>query len=102
MKIMGKILIIYIFTLLAFPCQDSFGFSCPQHNEQSTDQDGCPIDCHTCSPFCTCNCCHTNTVVALESNLISVEFIPFSYISLYKDEYFQEITLAIWQPPKIS
>jgi hypothetical protein len=103
-KLICKILIIYIFSLLAFPCQDSFGYTCSHENgkTQNDHHENCPDDCHMCSPFCTCNCCHTNTIVAIENNNVTVEFVPVFFISLYIEDCYSDVLIPIWQPPKIS
>jgi hypothetical protein len=104
MKLICKILIVYIFTLLAFPCQDSFGNSCSHSTEQRSDHhdEQNNNSCHNCSPLCTCNCCHANTLVTVDNYQAPVEFMALFIIPLYKESYFPEITLSIWQPPKLS
>ena len=87
--------------LLAYPCQD--GREIAEKTEKSTrhnhEDDG--KDCHTCTPFCICSCCHVNTIVILKVFLEAAVSVPTIYISIYKENPAKEIILPIWQPPKL-
>ena len=103
MKFVYCLFAMYIVFLLTIPCQDDFDFTIsnstqnkPPHNH---DKDG--HDCHTCSPFCVCNCCHANTIVALKSIFTHVENVPTIVACIYKEVTVEDIILTIWQPPKL-
>lgn len=64
MKIISIILLILITTFVAFPCTDKHS------DEHENYTEICQVECseshsdlvhneETCTPFCTCNCCHT-------------------------------------------
>ena len=54
-----------------------------------------------CSPFCVCNCCSTSYV----QQMIAVLALPFlNYKSDYpspKPSEFTDVSLPVWQPPKL-
>lgn len=101
MKLLSIIFCVYILSLLAYPCQDEICVAHTSHAEKSSPHNHHEKDCHTCSPFCVCNCCHTNTNVALNAVSINVE-LPLAFIiNTYKESPIKDISLSIWQPPKI-
>jgi hypothetical protein len=57
-----------------------------------------------CSPFCICNCCHTNvfyrTLDSVENNVVTL-FTEKKTIE-YNSTLFSDFHNSIWQPPQIS
>ena len=54
-----------------------------------------------CSPFCVCNCCSTSYVQQIHS-VLAVPFL--NYKSDYpspKPSKFTDVSLPVWQPPKL-
>ncbi|MEI7594767.1 MAG: DUF6660 family protein [Bacteroidota bacterium] len=99
MKILCYLLSIYIICLLGVPCQDTCDMSDNHKTEEPTSHD--EKDCHQCSPFCHCNCCHVNTIVSLKIILNAIETTPSVFVSIYKEIPVKDIILHIWQPPKL-
>ncbi len=99
MKWLSYIVSIYIFSLLIFPCQDDCIFSATTETEHSTNHDD--QDCHSCSPFCVCNCCHVNTIITLSAIIKTTVTIPTLFNVIYKESFIKDIIFSIWQPPKI-
>jgi hypothetical protein len=99
MKWLSYIVSIYVFCLLAFPCQDDCILSASTETEHSTSHDD--KDCNSCSPFCFCNCCHVNTIVTFNAVLTNAVIIPTFFEIIYKESFIKEIIFSIWQPPKI-
>lgn len=84
------------------PCHDDTTISQSQEIEKATTHDQKQQDCHTCSPFCICNCCQINTIVALNSIIKAYDTVPLLFVSFYNEVPLKDISLSIWQPPKIS
>ena len=101
MKLLVYIFSIYIFSLLAFPCQDNCDHSSSDKMEKSTSHNHEDHDCHTCSPFCVCNCCHVNTIVTFNAIINSAVTLPTFFYVFYKESFIKDIIFSIWQPPKI-
>jgi len=56
-----------------------------------------------CPPFCTCACCGVNkTVPSFELQTQPVNSVIPKRFSLYHISFPKEISLSIWQPPKLS
>lgn len=101
MKIICYIFSIYIITLLTYPCQDGKDIASLNNTEQSANHSHNDKDCHTCPPFCVCNCCHVNTIITLKTYFKVIETIPVEIFSVYKVISLKDIVFSIWQPPKI-
>jgi hypothetical protein len=101
MKLLCYVLSFYIFSLVAIPCHDDANILLTQNIEKSTTHNQDKQNCDTCSPFCICNCCQTNTIVALYSIITANETVPSIFISFYNEAPIKDISLSIWQPPKI-
>ncbi len=108
MRVFCFIFIVYIFVLLAQPCQDAFGdldtsghkWYAVAHVDRPS-----PSDEHSdeCSPFCICSCCGHQTAarfsptsIALDSDHILISAGMSDYIPP-STSTFQNL---IWQPPK--
>ncbi len=104
MKLFCYIFSFYIICLLAYPCQDYKNISCSNYKEEcsSSTEHKEDNDCHSCPPFCVCNCCQVNTIVVLKVLLNSVNIDLIAEVrTIYKEISVKEIILTIWQPPKI-
>ena len=104
MKVLSIILTFYLFYLCSFPCQDKCNVSeCKAKTEADSHKshESKSDDCSTCSPFCVCNCCHGNTLIALSPVFTAFYNIPSTDITSYRVFQIKEILFSIWQPPKI-
>jgi len=104
MRLFAYIFLLIVTVLNFVPCADRHEFvettavqlvSTADSHEHSAVEDGC-------TPFCHCSCCAASVVMKLQSSLA----IPFSFqqeinsIRLHVDPI--EISLSVWQPPKLS
>ncbi|MBC8047905.1 MAG: hypothetical protein H7Y00_13995 [Fimbriimonadaceae bacterium] len=92
----------YIIALSAMPCTDMHAENhevnitveqSQNHHEEHND---------VCPPFCHCSCCSVNAennFSTILSNILSESNQEFNFP---KDVRFDDILLAIWQPPKLS
>ena len=85
------------------PCRDTICLKDKHNHEASKDNDHQNSnDCHTCSPFCTCNCCQSNTILVLENVFSKPQNKAIIITVLYKETPPKDIPFSIWQPPKIN
>ncbi|OFX17468.1 MAG: hypothetical protein A2033_12100 [Bacteroidetes bacterium GWA2_31_9] len=101
MKLFSFIFSIYIISLLVYPCQESSEIS--SHNteqSQNTNHSHNEQDCHSCAPFCICNCCQVNTLTSLKVSVKAIPAILEKITFIYKETSVKDIVLTIWQPPK--
>ncbi len=100
MRLICFIISAYIFILVAYPCQDECGNHLNKHQTEKTS-DSHDEECPNCSPFCCCNCCHVNTIVSIKITSDFVHVLPGIFLSSIKENGIKDISLPIWQPPKI-
>lgn len=103
MKIIAIILSLYILVLTAIPCIDVPQDNTLHKTELSTKtSDNQQNRTDNCSPFWPCNCC----VIPIVSKGCTLSFNCFSYsqthFAPYQSGHFSNLSLAIWQPPKIA
>jgi hypothetical protein len=64
-----------------------------------------PVDknCSDCSPFFSCGAC-TGFIVArpVTHTLSLLPAKPVKYVMVYRQPFLKEVTLTIWQPPKVG
>jgi len=104
-KLVSLILALYVAFLSVKPCcTDS---DCQAKNPADYAMNGkLPVkqgDCAGCSPFFTCGSCTgfiLNQPVLFELPIIADN--PVKHTAFYKQPGIQQITLSIWQPPKLS
>ena len=113
MKIMIRILTIYIFVLSLVPCGDGGGgivviakqlFGIEAQNSIELEQDYDTCENAPCSPFCICSGCFTALDTAKEIRLPEkiVTTIPKTTPSFIKHFYPSIFNHSIWQPPKLG
>jgi hypothetical protein len=60
-------------------------------------------DCQGCSPFFTCGTCAGFVLTkAVSADILLYPSIAVEHSADYRQFYIQKISLAIWQPPKLS
>ncbi len=105
MKIFAFILAFTILALSVMPCMDG-GLA----NNGSTKVEISKTDNHNehndtddCSPFCICSCCSTT----ISSHTLSFNyfdklvFLAKKY-SAFKSSNYSNVSISIWQPPKLA
>ncbi len=104
MKILACILSFYIIVLQAIPCADYLDDNCLPNNQVShlTKDSQTKHTSDYCSPFCTCNCC-TSPIIHQVHNM---HFECYNYSNTHTTNYIpvhiNELSISIWQPPKIA
>ncbi len=106
MRLTASILALLIIILSCLPCAD---IDAMPTSKPITEKVQVPAQDHKhnekdlCSPFCHCSCCSTYSVVNVPIHLPEkVEFsITPIYTSILSDEVI-EISLPIWQPPRLG
>jgi hypothetical protein len=100
-KYLAVILSLYVIFLCSLQCQDKIEVNCSFTDCSHTESQHNEKDCHSCSPLCVCNCCHTNTLVIVKKAIEPVQKIENAYQIVLSDGRPTEIPQKIWQPPKI-
>ena len=103
MKFLCWLMTVYLFCLLAYPCQDEICYSCKTRQactEKTGHMDGQNEHCHDCSPFCVCNCCHASTLTSCNFYPGPEMIMPETLISLYRSIFLTGISADVWRPPK--
>ena len=67
---------------------------------KSTDQQD-HNDTDNCSPFCTCNCCSGFAFVFFSHQIKNTFFLSTEKIESHLPAKILEISLPVWQPPKL-
>lgn len=101
MKYLAIILSLYVVFLCSLQCQDEIEVCCKANDTSHKTDNHHDNDCHSCSPFCVCNCCHANTLVIVKKAVEPVCKVENAYHVIFSEGNPQEILQNIWQPPKI-
>lgn len=104
MKLLVRILSIYILVLSAISCLDAPRDNIAHKTELSqntTDNHSNDID--FCSPFCVCDCC----VSPIISQIVFFHFSSFLFSQeriylAFKSACISSNLTTVWQPPKLS
>jgi hypothetical protein len=104
-KIVCLVLAIYVALLSVKPCcTDSYcQVKTPVDNTTGGKLPVKQSDCAGCSPFFTCGSCSgfiLNKPVLFELPIIAENSVQHN--AFYRPPAIQQITLSIWQPPKLS
>lgn len=97
----------FLSSLSVYPCSDNDECEINYKMEISKNdsQEKQNHNTEHCTPFCTCSHCPASAIhqhfasLTFNINLPSCEHNPVNH---YTSVYTEEISLAIWQPPKIS
>ncbi|WP_428047030.1 DUF6660 family protein [Croceivirga thetidis] len=103
MKFLAVILSFYILALNFLPCADNDPINDSDCTEVHLDFDHGQDheDCELCSPFCHCNCCHSNAVdFERISVLKTLEEKIFNRVFTYCEGYGINFSPSLLQPPK--
>jgi len=101
MRLLGFIFAIWILALNFLPCADSFAISGEKAKTELTTQHQGDDHNDTCSPFCHCACCAGFSINHAISSLSSSPLIASKNFYSYLPDNLIEISLPIWQPPKL-
>ena len=100
MKFISRILAIYILALAIMPCNDIHAIVQTNSNELVITQVNAEHnhDFDFCSPFCSCDCCHTIAEpVVIDMIQIDVELSQTSVLPYFIAE--KESFYTFWRPP---
>lgn len=101
MKYLAVVLSIYVIFLCSLQCRDEIDACSSKTEHSQTENHHSDSDCNSCSPFCVCNCCHTNTIVIVKKAIEPVQKIENAYQIIFSEGNPKQIPQNIWQPPKI-
>ena len=106
MKNFWLIFSVFLLSLSVYPCSDAEECESTAKTEISkANNHNHTQETEQCTPFCTCSHCPAS---AFYQQLSVVSFNDKTVIfdkqtkNHYTQSYIEEISLAIWQPPKIS
>jgi len=113
MKIMIRILTIYIFALSLVPCGDGGGgimvianhlFDIETQNISENNQNSDPCQDSPCSPFCICSSCFSalNTVDEICLPVKTLTPLPKNTPSFLVHFHPSDFNHSIWQPPQLG
>ena len=105
MKLVSILLIGYIFLLCGTPCKDECSINeticiSAKQSSQSFPCDNEQQKCHSCSPFCFCNCCHVNTITSVLVGYQLVQTVYQEYNIIFIEKKIDLFHSVIWHPPK--
>lgn len=101
------ILAVYIFLCALYPCTDSDMHTGPIQEGiailSDHDHSHSGVELDICSPFCICSCCSANIRLSVP-NQIEQTYVEHNtvLISQYIEHPVLDVSLAIWQPPKLK
>ncbi|HUM45753.1 MAG TPA: hypothetical protein PLD84_02420 [Chitinophagales bacterium] len=106
MKLFCYLFSIYILALSVVPCNDPHEcenngqlvfLSAPDHSDHSHETE-------SCSPFCICSCCGTQSISQFVQDCFGNNFpvTASKAHSIYSSVFIVDFFAAIWQPPKIA
>lgn len=101
MRLLGFILAILILALNFLPCADSCAIKGEKVKSEITTQHQGDDHNDTCSPFCHCACCAGFSINHVVTALSSSPLISSKNFYSYLPDNLIEISLPIWQPPKL-
>jgi hypothetical protein len=102
MKIFCILFSAYIFLLAGMPCGDAPGCDASQTIGMTQEHSSHDHESESCSPFCICACCGTSSQVAAAQHLELKPSVISSSPSSYLTEHISEVSISIWQPPKLG
>jgi len=102
MKILSFICIVVVLVLNFVPCADAYDQEeILQTVSIAAGHQDVPVHADECTPFCHCSCCASTVVVKLiVSPTVPFKINNFSYIP-YSGAESLEVSLPIFQPPKL-
>jgi len=92
--------------LSSLPCGDTD--ECNENNPapiatKASSHDRHDDDTENCTPFCICACCATAIIYQpLAAFKISAKLFPTIYNPAPETDYVSQVSVAIWQPPKVT
>ncbi len=102
MKIFNIIFAFFFLFLSTVPCDDAKAEDAcgtEVHLHSAADQDHDHSEADFCSPFCSCQCCHTNIIPAetsINTASVSETALQFSYRGILPSA----TQFNFWHPPK--
>lgn len=104
-KFLSAILSIYFLALTVMPCADQQlipirGELAHTHNEADHSGHDHSSDEDLCSPFCVCQCCHTDVVYFEKLELVAAEIELTSTVPEFKGRLLSPYPESLLQPPR--
>lgn len=105
LKFFNYIFSLYILCLSVLPCADRAECNVFEKDKavSSTEHSDHNLEDEQCSPFCICSCCGvTMNMPKVLACIAPHSLAPTELNSFLPNPSIEEITSAIWQPPKIG
>ncbi|HMI04897.1 MAG TPA: DUF6660 family protein [Pedobacter sp.] len=101
MKFLSFICVIIVLVLNSVPCADAHETEETQTVISTAGQQELPSHADDCTPFCHCSCCASTVVVKLTASpAVPFKISTSAYIPHFEGN-FMDISLPIFQPPKV-
>lgn len=93
-----------VFSLSIMPCMDAFALNEDSAKTEISSSDNCPDhnDADKCTPFCTCSCCAGFTISNAFFKTEAIYHGQAKAYNTYLPPVPTEVSLPVWQPPKLS
>lgn len=104
MKLFAFIMAFIILAFSCMPCMDdvnNMGNSKVKMEISKSNDQQDHNDTDNCSPFCSCSCCSGFTFLVAAHQLVNAIFISTEKIEAHLPSKISEISLPVWQPPKL-
>jgi hypothetical protein len=102
MRFLSFICVIIVLVLNFVPCADAHETDEPRTVITSAGQQNSPSHADDCTPFCHCSCCASTVVV----KLTATPAVPFKVNISADIPHFEgsslDVSLPIFQPPKVG
>ena len=104
LKVISAILSVYILALSVMPCADGPDSAQDQvHQEMMADHDHSgqehPPGEDLCTPFCACQCCHTNITFTTYFKLQEIAVPVQAGTTLYSEQAYSTYLTPLLDPP---
>jgi hypothetical protein len=101
MKWVTFIFTVIILTQALWPCSDNL-FPVTRYEQRAHEEKHKDNGSDQCTPFCTCSCCATPSIVQL-TNLFTIKLsVQTPVYSEFTPGKSPGVAMGIWQPPKMT
>lgn len=102
MKVFCLLFAFYTLAISIAPCSDVHGRTDEAVTTLSQAQEHHDEHNDICSPFCSCSCCQSVTVMAFYTHELTTTTIAVNQPFIFEEDFHSSDCASIWQPPKIS
>jgi hypothetical protein len=102
MKVFHILLSVYILVLSSLACSDMEATTSKNETAQISSSHTTSHEEEACSPLCICACCGSLAVHSSERIQQKPQEIIFQNFSPVEEKSVIDISLSVWQPPKLA